>query len=78
MEAMEAWPHADERVMQRSYNEQVCISCAWFTYGLDGRCHTVVGCALQEAQLQQGQHLTHCCRNWKAVRHMETGPAAAA
>ena len=22
MEAMEAWPHADERVMQRSYNEQ--------------------------------------------------------
>ena len=33
MEAMEAWPHADERVMQRSYNEQVCISCAWFTYG---------------------------------------------
>ena len=78
MEAMEAWPHADERVMQRSYNEQVCISCAWFTYGLDGRCHTVVRCALQEAQLQQGQHLTHCCRNWKAVHHMETGPAAAA
>ena len=73
MEAMEAWPHADERVMQRSYNEQVCISCAWFTYGMDGHCHTVVGCALQEAQLQRGQHLTHCCRTgrqcttWKPV-----------
>ena len=50
MEAMEAWPHADERVMQRSYNEQACISCAWFTYGMDGHCHTVVRCALQEAQ----------------------------
>ena len=78
MEAMEAWPHADERVMQRSYNEQVCISCAWFTYGMDGHCHTVVRCALQEAQLQQGQHLTHCCRNWTAFHHMEAGPAAAA
>ena len=78
MEAMEAWLHADDRVMQRSYAEQVCISCAWFTYGMDGHCHTVVGCALQEVQLQQGQHLTHCCRNWKAVHQAETGPAAAA
>ena len=47
---MEAWPHADDRVMQRSYTEQVCISCARFTYGMDGHCHTVVGCALQEVQ----------------------------
>ena len=38
---------------------------------MDGHCYTVVGCALQEAQLQRGQHLTHCCRNWKAVHHME-------
>ena len=71
MEAMEAWPHADERAMQRSFTQQVCISCAWFTYGMVGHCHRVVGCALQEAQLQQGQHLTHCCRNWKAVHTME-------
>ena len=46
---------------------------------MDGHCYTVVGCALQEAQLsQRGQHLTHCCRNWKAVHHMEAGPAVAA
>ena len=59
---------------------QVSISCAWFTYGMldDGHSYTVVGCALQEAQLQRGQHLTHCCRNWKAVHHMEAGPAVAA
>ena len=29
-------------------------------------------------QLQQGQHLTHGCRNWKPVHHVETGPAVAA
>ncbi|MDC3010013.1 hypothetical protein OAZ06_03560 [Synechococcus sp. AH-736-G20] len=45
---------------------------------MDGHCYTVVGCALQEAQLQRGRHLTHCCRNWKAVHHMEAGPAVAA
>ena len=57
--------------MQRSFTAQVCVSCAWFTYGMDGHCHTVVGCALQQAQLQQGQHLTHCCRNWKAVHKVD-------
>ena len=71
MEAMEEWGHADDRVMQRSYTVEVCISCAWFTYGMDAHCHTCVGCALMEKQLEQGQHLTHCCRNWKAVHKME-------
>ena len=45
---------------------------------MDGHCYTIVGCALQEAQLQRQQYLTHCCRNWKAVHHMEAGPAVAA
>ena len=35
MEAMEEWGHDDERVIQRSYTAEVCISCAWFTYGVD-------------------------------------------
>ena len=35
MEAMEEWGHADARVMQRSYTAEVCVSCAWFTYGMD-------------------------------------------
>ena len=74
---MEEWDHADVRVIQRSYTA-VCISCAWFTYGMDGHCHTVVGCALHEVQLQQGQHLTHCCRNCKAVHKMEIGGTVAA
>ena len=71
MEAMEEWGHADDRVMQRSYTAEVCVSCAWFTYGMNAHCHTCVGCALMEKQLEQGQHLTHCCRNWKAVHKME-------
>ena len=78
MLAMEEWGHADDRVIQRQYSEKVCMSCAWFTYGLDAHCHTCVGCALMEALLEQGQHLTHGCRNWKPVHHVETGPAVAA
>ena len=49
---MEELGHADESVIQRSYTAEACISCAWFTDGMDGHCHTVVGCALQEVQLQ--------------------------
>ena len=78
MLAMEEWGHADDRVIQRSYTAEVCISCAWFTYGMDAHCHTCVGCALMQAQLEQGQHLTHRCRNWKPVHHVKTGPAIAA
>ena len=78
MEAMEEWGQADDRVIQRSYISEVCISCAWFTYGIDAHCHTCVGCALMEKQLEQGQHLTHCCRNWKAVHKMEISGTVAA
>ena len=78
MEAMEEWGHADDRVIQRSHTSEVCISCAWFTYGIDAHCHTCVGCALMEKQLEQGQHLTHCCRNWKAVHKMEISGTFAA
>ena len=31
MEAMEEWGHADDRVIQRSYTAEACLSCAWFT-----------------------------------------------
>ena len=51
MLAMEEWGHADDRVIQRQYSEKVCMSCAWFTYGIDAHCHTCVGCALMEALL---------------------------
>ena len=78
MLAMEEWGHADDRVIQRSYTAEVCISCAWFTYGIDAHCHTCVGCALMQALLEQGQHLTHGCRNRKPVHHVETVPAVAA
>ena len=78
MEAMEEWVHADNLVIQRSYIAEVCISCAWFTYGMDVRCHTCVGCALMQAQLEYGQHLTHGCSNWKRMHQMETGGTVAA
>ena len=75
---MEEWVHADNRVIQRSYTAEVCISCAWFTYGMNARCHTCVGCALMQAQLEHGQHLSNGCRNWKPVHHAKTGLAIAA
>ena len=70
---MEEWGHADDCVIQRSYTAKVCISCAWSTHGMDANCRTCVGCALMQAQLEQGQHFTHGCRKWKPVHHVETG-----
>ena len=72
MGTMEEWGHADDRVIQRQYSEKVCMSCAWFTYGIDAHCHTCVGCALMEALLEQGQHLTGAAirnprTNWEQV-----------
>ena len=78
MEAMEEWGHADDRVIQRSYTAEVCISCAWFTYGMEAHCHTCVGCALMQARVEQGQHLMHRCLNRKPVHHVKTAPAVAA
>ena len=49
MEVMEEWGRADDRVMQRSYIAEVCISCAWFCHEIDGHCHTCAGCALMQA-----------------------------
>mgnify|MGYP004190913227 CR=1 FL=1 len=37
---------------------------------IDAHCHTCVGCALIEALLEQGQHLTHGCRQWKVACKM--------
>ena len=78
MKTMEEWGRADDRVIQLSYTAEVCISSAWFCYGIDGHCSTCVGCALMKAKLEQGQHLTHGYRNWKPVHHVETGHAVAA
>ena len=50
----------------------------------DGQYAAACGCLnslramLVQPQLEQGQHLTHGCRNWKPVHHVETGPAVAA
>ena len=78
MLALEEWDHADDCVIRRQDSEKACMSCTWFRYGIYAHCHTCVGCVLRKALLEQGQHLTHDCRNWKPVIHVETGPAIAA
>lgn len=70
MEAMEERGQADDRVIQRSYTSEACISCVGLNYGIDAHFHTSVGCALMKVLLEQGQHLTHGCRNWKPVHHV--------
>ena len=77
MKTMEECVRADDRVMQLSYTAEVCISSVLFCHGIDGHCHTCVDCALMEAQLEQGKHLTQACRNWKPVDYVETGHAVA-
>ncbi len=77
MEAMEEWGHTDDRVMQRSYTAEVYLSSAWFIYEMHAHCHTCVGCALMEKQLEQGQHLTHIAVTGKPLtkwRSVEPSP----
>ena len=78
MESMEEWGFPGHGVMQRSFDGSVCCTCRWFTYGMDKHCRTVVGCALLEAQLAQGDHLTHRCSDWSAVTGMKQGGTVAA
>ena len=78
MEAMEEWGHADDRVIQRSYTAEVCISCAWFTYGMDAHCHTLLGCTLRRGLLQHGEHLTRQCEHWASVTEVDVGGTVAA
>ena len=75
MEAMEEWGQADDRVIKRSYTSGVCISCAWFIYGIDAHCHTLLGCTLRQKQLQQGQHLNKKFKLWVPTLQKEMGRA---
>ena len=78
MLAIEEWGHADACMMQHSYAAEVFISRAGFTYGIDAHCQTCVGCALMEALLEQGHHLTHGYSNLKPVHQIEIGGTVAA
>ena len=68
---MEEWDFIDDRQLVRSYSSQVCMTCQHFAYGVDGQCHTLLGCNLRQAQIQQGEHITKQCRHWSSVVEME-------
>lgn len=64
---MEEWGYVDHSELQNWKGGQVCITCQHFIYGLDGYCHTVLGCKLKRKQLQQGEHLLKRCENWSTL-----------
>ena len=61
---MKAWDIVDERDLQGWKGGMVCKTCQHFTYGVDKRCHTMVGSNLRQKQLQQGEHLKQRCKFW--------------
>ena len=61
---MEEWDFVDHRDLQNWKAGVVCMTCQYFTNGVDQHCHTVDGCNLRQKQLQQGQHLKKRCKFW--------------
>ena len=45
----------------------------YFIYGVDQRCHTMVGCNLRQKQLQQGEHLKKRCKLWAPTWQKKVG-----
>ena len=37
------------------------------SWGVDGHCHTLLGCTLRRGLLQYGEHLTRQCEYWTSV-----------
>ena len=70
---MEEWGFIDERELQGWKGGCVCITCQHFTYGVDQRCHALLGCNLGQQQLQQGEHLKKKCKLWAPTWQKEMG-----
>ena len=69
---MEEWGFVDGRQLARSYSSKVCMTCQHFGYGVDAHSHTLLGCNLWLGLLQDGEHLTQCCKHWTAVTEIKT------
>ena len=61
---MEEWTYVDDRELTNCCCQRICITCEFFTHGVDAHCRTLVACRIREQQLQQGEHLTKVCKLW--------------
>ena len=48
------------------------------SWGVDGHCHTLLGCNLRRGLLQHGEHLTRQCEHWSSVTEVDMGGPVAA
>ena len=74
---MEEWDYIDKRELQNWKGQRICITCQWFTYGVDSSCRTILGCNLRRQQLQQGEHLLKRCDTWSTLFDKPIGRAEA-
>ena len=64
IKVMKKWNFVDESDLQNWTVGLVCLSCQYFSYGIDQHCHTMVGCNLRQKQLHQGRHLKKRRKLW--------------
>ena len=74
---MEKWDYIDDRELHNWKGQRICITCQWFTYGVDSCCRTILGCNLRRQQLQQGEHLLKRCDHWSTLVDKPIGRAEA-
>ena len=72
------WAFIDDAELQGWKGACICMTCQYFTYGVDQHCHTLLGCTLRQKQLQQGQHLKKMCKLWAPTwqKEMRMAPEA--
>ena len=75
---MEEWAWVDERDLAPFRGARVCMTCQHFSWGVDGHCHTLLGCTLRRGLLQHGEHLTRQCEHWASVTEVDMGGTVAA
>ena len=64
---MEEWTYVEAEELESFCGNRACMTCSYFTYGVDISCRTLVACRLRQQQLVQGEHLTKQCRHWLPV-----------
>ena len=75
---MEEWAWVDERDLVPFRGARVCMTCQHFSWGVDGHCHTLLGCTLRRGLLKHGEHLPLQCGYWASVTEAGVGDTVVA
>ena len=72
-EEPEEWDYFDYGELQNSKGSAVCMTCEHLTYCSTKSCVTLLTCPIHRKLIQQGEHLTKRCKNWRKKRVLEIG-----